>query len=124
MLNRDSILSAQDLTTQTVEVPEWGGTVTVRMMTGTERDAFNSSLGVVNGKADMTDYRAKVVALTMVNEDGQRIFNIEDAPALSKKSTAVLERIFIAAATLNGMLTNSVDDAEKNSEPTPNASSS
>jgi hypothetical protein len=124
MLNRESILSVQDLATQDVDVPEWGGTVRVRMMTGTERDTLNASLAIKDGKGDMTDYRAKVVTLTLINDDGQRIFNLEDAPALSKKSSSALERVFVAAATLNGMLATSVDDAAKNSPAAPSGASS
>jgi hypothetical protein len=41
-LTRDSILNAKDLKKELVKVPEWGGEVYVRCMTGSERDAFES----------------------------------------------------------------------------------
>ena len=43
-LSRDTILQREDIKTEDVEVPEWGGTVRVRGMSGVERDAFEASL--------------------------------------------------------------------------------
>ena len=43
MLTREQILGSDDLKRQTVAVPEWGGDVFVRMLTGGERDAFEVS---------------------------------------------------------------------------------
>ena len=39
-LSRDAILQREDIKTEDVEVPEWGGTVRVRGMSGVQRDAF------------------------------------------------------------------------------------
>ena len=44
LLSRDEILAASDLTKELVEVPEWGGSVYVRAMTGTERDSYEESV--------------------------------------------------------------------------------
>ena len=44
MLTREQILQSDDLPCETVPVPEWGGEVQVRTMTGTDRDAFEASL--------------------------------------------------------------------------------
>ena len=42
ILTRDEILESEDLATETVSVPEWGGSVIVRALTGTERDAYEA----------------------------------------------------------------------------------
>ena len=39
LLSKSAILCANDLQTEDVDVPEWGGTVRVRSFTGRERDA-------------------------------------------------------------------------------------
>ena len=39
-LTRDAILSADDLRTESVDCPEWQGTVTIRELNGSERDSF------------------------------------------------------------------------------------
>jgi hypothetical protein len=43
-LTKDEILEAADLSTKAVDVPEWGGSVNVRTMTGADRDAFENTL--------------------------------------------------------------------------------
>ena len=44
ILTRDQILQANDLVTETVEVPEWGGSVFVKSLTGVERDQFEAAI--------------------------------------------------------------------------------
>ena len=48
LLSKTAILAAQDLQTEDVEVPEWGGAVRVRSFTGRERDAFEA--GMIRGE--------------------------------------------------------------------------
>ena len=44
LLTRDKILSADDIRSERVKVPEWGGEVIVREMTGAERDEWEGSV--------------------------------------------------------------------------------
>ena len=119
MLTRDQILEAPDLKTEAVQVPEWGGSVLVRSMNGADRDAFEASMitTLADGtrKPDMANMRAKLVALTVVDEAGNRLFDITDVARLALKSATALERVFIAAQRLNGIGPASEDDAVKNS---------
>lgn len=114
LLGRDVILAAPDLATEDVEVPEWGGTVRLRMLTGKERDAFEASC--LRDRHDGTkefdsrNMRAKLVALTLIDENGGRLFSEEDVNALGKKSAKALSRIFDHAASLNGI---GPEDAKK-----------
>ena len=114
MLNKDQILQAKDLPTETVEVPEWGGSVIVKTMTGTERDAYESSI-VKGKKVDMTNIRAKLCAICIVDDNGERLFTDRDVVALSKKSAKALDRIFDVAQKLNGLGKADVEELEKNS---------
>ena len=43
-LTRDLILGMDDLSRVRVDVPEWGGHLFVRSMTGMERDAFEGAM--------------------------------------------------------------------------------
>jgi hypothetical protein len=123
ILSKSDIIAAQDLQTQDVQVPEWGGSVRVRSLTGTERDAFETCLvKVVDGKRvpDMENLRAKLLAATLVDENGTPLFSVGDVGDLSdlgSKSAAALDRIFGVAQRLNGMAADSVEAAVKNSEP-------
>lgn len=117
LLTRDQILEAEDLEQEVVEVPEWGGSVLVRGMTGIERDAFESSLVKGKGKnasVNMQNIRAKLVAASVVDQDGQKLFNDQDVHALGKKSAAALDRVFAVAQRLSGVTKQDVEDLAKN----------
>lgn len=106
LLTRDAILATQDLPFEDVEVPEWGGTVRLRIMTGTERDAFELSTSATNSEDKKRNYenlRARLVALTAIGEDGTRLFSDEDVAELGRKSSAALDRCFEVATRLNAL---------------------
>jgi len=102
MLTRDSILQADDLPKESVDVPEWGGQVWVRTLSGTERDAFEQSMVNKKNKPNMDNVRARFAVLTICDEAGDRLFKAADADELGKKSAAALDRVFAVAQRLNG----------------------
>lgn len=114
ILSREAILSAQDLQTEDVPVPEWGGSVRVRVMTGSERDGFGASLLGADGKTVTDGYKAKLVARCIVGEDGDRLFSDNDVELLRAKSAAALDRVFLVADRINGVSNAAIDTAEKN----------
>ena len=119
LLTRDAILQADDLPTEDVEVPEWGGTVRVRGLTGAERDAFEASIVEQRGKKthfNMVNLRARLVALSVVDEDGKRVFSDSDVKALGHKSAVALQRVFKAAQRLSGLTAEDVEELAKNLE--------
>lgn len=106
VLTRAAILAAADIKTQTVAVPEWGGEVLVGSMNGQARDEWEQSLiSRAGGKSEpnLANVRARLVAATVVDEDGNRIFTAADVEALGKKSSAALERVCKVAQRLNGL---------------------
>lgn len=109
-LSRDAIFSAQDIRLERVEVPEWGGALYIRVITGGERDEFEATLHDARGKLKRDNIRARVVALAACSKDGAPLF-VEpgDVDRLAGKSAAVLDRVFTAAMKLNGMLKEEVD---------------
>jgi hypothetical protein len=116
-LTRDAILEANDLPTKEVDVPEWGGSLYVRTMTGTERDAFEASLWVKDGEVrrqDLTNFRARLVATTATDEKGDRLFSDKDVVRLGMKSSLALSRVFDAAQKLNGIGEKEEGEAIKN----------
>lgn len=113
VLKRDEILQASDIKTELVAVPEWGGDVYVKGMTGAERDKFESSMIKVRGKdkeMNLANIRAKLAALTICDENGKRLFKEEDVQALSQKSAGALQRIFEVAQRLSGISNDDVDE--------------
>ena len=124
LLSKTAILTANDLQTEDVEVPEWGGAVRVRSFTGRERDAFEASMVRGEGrdrKVDLTNMRARLVGLTVIDETGQRLFTDEEVDLLGAKSGAALDRVFAIAQKLNGLSGADVDELSKNSSGVPSA---
>ncbi len=126
LLTRDEILQAQYLPTEQVHVPEWGGDVLVRALTGAERDAFEQSIVDQRGKdtrMNLRNIRAKLVALTVVDGDGKRLFSDADAKLLGQKSASALDKIFEVAQRLSGLRDEDVEELAKNSDDGLNAGS-
>lgn len=118
LLSKTDILSADDLKTQDVPVPEWHGSVRIRSLTGRERDAFEAGLVKGEGKdrkVDMANMRARLVGLTVINEFGERLFTDNEVELLGTKSGAALDRVFSAAQRLNGLSSEDVEQLTKNS---------
>ena len=80
-----------------VDVPEWGGVVHIRVMTGMERDAFEGQFT----KNRYTNLRAYLAVCCCCDATGEDLFKPEDVAELGKKSGVALERIFNECAKLN-----------------------
>ena len=115
ILTKDQILNSSDLVKEKVSVPEWGGDVYVRMMTGTERDRFEEKIfNATEKNQGFSDTRAMLVALTMVDANGNRIFDDSDIKELGKKSASALNRLFSTAQRLNAFSDDDIAELEKN----------
>lgn len=119
LLTREQILGVEDLSYEDVEVLEWGGTVRVGMMTGTERDAFEQEIIVRQGKKvqmNMSNIRAKLAAMCMVDAEGGRLFSEGDVKALGRKSALALSRVVEVAQRLNGLTPEDMEELSGNSK--------
>lgn len=121
-LSKDDILKADDLPTRDVDVPEWGGIVRVRAMSGSERDAYDASRMTKgpDGKYTLSfrDARANLVARCVIGDDGALLFNTADVARLGAKSSTALQRVADVAAELSG-LADAADDLGKDSAAPP-----
>jgi hypothetical protein len=121
LLSRDQILSAVDITTEDVDVPEWGGTVRVRGLTGTDRDRFEAAMMNLKSakpnarqQVNTENFRARLVQASVVDEDGMRLFTQKDVQALGEKSAAALDRVMTVAMRLSGLTEKDADELEGN----------
>ena len=114
ILPADLILQADDLPRELVAVPEWGGEVYVRCMTAAERDDWESSvISLEKGgktKTDMRNLRAKLVARTVCDEKGERLFSDAQVKELGGKSAAALDRLYSVAARLSAITKSDEDE--------------
>jgi len=97
-LGRDDILAAKDEQVEEVDVPQWKGSVFVRTMTGKEREEFEERMAKSSAKG-----RAYLVAFTLCDETGARLFADADIEALQAKNGAALDRIARRALVVNGL---------------------
>lgn len=119
-LSADAIFAADDLQREAVEVPEWGGTVLVQGMNGTDRDRFEAQMvnenmsGVTKDKA-LANYRARLSAACMVDESGKRLFRSDaEVKRLGEKSAQALSRVVDVASRLSGLTPGDVEELTGN----------
>lgn len=120
MLTREQIFAARDLATEDVEVPEWGGTVRITVMSGRAREALMDALAEPQ---KTSRFQALMLSSTIVDDAGSSIFTADDVEQLREKNTDVLTRLVEVAMRLNKIGAKSTEDAEKNSEAAPSGSS-
>lgn len=106
-LTRESILAAKDLSLVEVETPEWVGSVWVRGLTAHERTELEKS------RSDVGDQRLALVVLCSCDQEGKRLFTLEDVEALGEKNWEPVQRIFEKALELNGMGRQAVEKLKK-----------
>lgn len=120
-ITKDQLLgaTASTMPTETVRVPELGGTLTVRGLTAAERDRILKDTATGKGRKQKTDIarlRTLLVARTVIGDDGQRMFTDGEAHELGKVRSDVVERVFSVAAKLSGLLDADDDDADESDE--------
>ena len=119
-LTKTQILDADDLPLEEVNVPEWGGSVRVRVMTGTEKDAWEQAIYRLKDdkiEVNSENFRAMLVARTLSDENGPISFSDEDIKALGRKSSVALDRIYVVAKRLNRITPEDQEELTKNSDP-------
>lgn len=110
-LTRDAILAINDTALTSVEVPEWGGKVYVRPMSGRDRDAYDMEM--VNSGGKIENIRARVAVRVVCDADGNLLFKPEDADALGKKSAKALDRIYSAMENTSKTTAEGVESLKK-----------
>ena len=110
---REQILETNDLPLEAVEVPEWKTTVYMRGMTAIERDHWELSIYEAKG-IKMENIRARLVVLTICDENGNRLFNDDEVEKLGKKNAKVINRLFEIAQRLSGIGSKDVEELGKN----------
>ncbi len=116
-LKKDEILKAQDFIFEDVDVPEWGGKVRIRCMTGSERDAYEASVYEFKGGAmqlNREDLRSKLLARVLVDSQNERLFTDAEVKLLGRKNAKVIDRLFTIAQRINALSDDDVKKLEKN----------
>jgi hypothetical protein len=127
LLGRNQILDAKDLQTEDVPVPEWGGEVRIRMLTGEERDAYEASMVELkkdgSAKANRENVRARLLILCIVNEAGEQMFNRAEIKLLGRKSAKALERVINKLNEMNGISEKDIEELAEGFDNAPSEDS-
>jgi len=106
-LTREQILAArhrEDRKPVKVSVPEWGGDVYLRVMTVADQVALSEDVK----PAEMP---VQVLLHCLVDENGTRLLEEEDAEALAEEDFPLVLRLFGEAAKLNGLTSKELEAA-------------
>lgn len=115
-LLRDRILSADDIPSESVTVPEWGCDILVRGMSGADRAGLLERAVSPDGAVSFSAFYPEVVIATACDPDtGARLFDESDKALLMEKSGAALDRVATVGLRLSGMTNEAVDAAGKDS---------
>jgi hypothetical protein len=124
LLGKEELLKRDELTIKKVEFSN-GDFVYVREMTGRERDTFERSLlkevkgknGEVDYQRNLEDFRAKLAASTLCDENGNLLLKFNEHPKLSQSMSASrLEKIVNVAQKINSISEEDKEGLVKNSE--------
>jgi len=112
VLTANDIFAVEDIKIVPVDVPEWGGMVYVKAMTGLQREKYIQSMRQIIGKGNdatvaviLEHGSGKLAALTICDAKGNLLFDRspETIKKLGQKSARALERVVDASAKLNGL---------------------
>jgi len=117
LLTKEQILAAQDITFEEVEVSEWGGIIRMKSLTGAERDKYESEIVKMKGNETsivLKDLKVKLLALCIVDGEGNRIFTDGELSLLGGKNAKVINQLFEKAQSLCGLGNKDVEELTKN----------
>ena len=112
-LTKEQILAADDMGLKEVEVPEWGGSVFLRVMSVGERDSYENDW-MVNKNTGVDNFRSKFLQRVICDEKGKLLFTSEEINLLATKSARVITRVWEAAMKHNAITDSDVEELAKN----------
>ena len=115
LLSRDAILALKGGRYEDVDVRGLGGTVRVAAVSAGARDAFELALQDMPEGERRKDFRARLLVMSCIDEDGKPLFTPEDIPALSALEAAAVDPVVEVAMRLNGLSQKDRDELEGNS---------
>lgn len=112
-LSKEQILAADDMGLLEVSVPEWGGSVFVRVMSVGERDSYENEW-MINKSKGVDNFRSKFLQRVLCDEKGELLFSAQEVEKLAKKSARVITKVWEAAMKHNALTDGDVEELAKN----------
>lgn len=101
---------------EVVAVPEFGEgmTLKVSVMSVGDRDAFDAAYRAIDEADRANNFRSLLTIFTVKDNEGVRVFSIDDLEQVKQLSSLVVMRLSDVALSLNKMLKDDVEAHEKN----------
>lgn len=103
ILSFADIQAADDIETEDVFIPEWGGNVTVKVFTKAEANDIRRHMESVaeagGGKAEMDEFERQVILTGLIAPS----ISAEQYNLLLEKSNKAINRLSVAIMDINGM---------------------
>lgn len=112
-LTKAQILAVNDFGLLEVPVPEWGGSVFIRVISVGDRDSYELEYSQTGG--NIPDFRTKFLAKCLADDKGQRLFTDAEIEMLRERNSRVMHRLFREALKHNDLDESKVQEAAKNS---------
>ena len=94
ILSRQALETINDRKQETVDVPEWGGAVYLRELSAGDHEDLELFMQSSKQDKHPTIYlRTRLVALALVDHEGNRLYKDEDIEILRSKSSTVINRL-------------------------------
>ena len=124
LLDRDALMCADRLAVVDIDLPELGGTVRLREMSGADSEAYfdwiQQHRSTVGG-----GIRAAALVFSAIDADGNRLLGVDDIDQINRTwPYRILDRLFDEHEKLNAVSKDDLESAEKNSAKTQSADSS
>jgi len=113
-LTIQDILGIEDKKIEPLDIPEWEGTVYLRIMSAQERSELEDIFIKMKANAQTGKFRKEMLKRTLVDVTGQHLIS-DDAVAthVMKKNALVIESIFEKACEVNGFRERDVETLKK-----------
>jgi hypothetical protein len=114
-------------TMKEVPVPELstddpGAYLKIRVLTAGQKDRLDASCSKIDDEGKLTfdwmDYRAKAIIASCCDDDGKLLFTPDDAEFISSLDNVVVDRLYDAFCTVNGIV-RTKEEAKKVKEDEP-----
>ena len=107
-LSKEAIL-LKSFRKEKLSVPEWGGDVYIRHVSGKQREAVQSQAKKVKDGGPEMAFASELLAMCLCDESGAALFAPDEIPTLEG---AMIERLALHCVKVNGL--GKQDDIEKN----------
>lgn len=129
LLSKDAFLGAnKSLRKELCELPDLGGSVYVRELSGRSLLAYNERIKAMGEGTELTelkslDLMALLISLTVIDEDGSLMFTEDEAKLLADGSLLVMTTLAQKAMEVSGISPEAIDEVKSNLKNVENSSS-